>query len=197
MENEELLVILGRVDGGVAFKVLRVDEHAARKRAAAELLKEAGYHTAAFVSGPTVVPLDPSGETTIDINGWQLVVRGTPADGDTFSVRDNAGGIGDNRNALDLAALADQRIIGGTTSFSDSYAELVADVGIKTRQANLNAEVHGQLLSESVSQREAISGVNLDEEAANLIRFQQAYEASAQVIAAAGEMIDSLLQAIR
>jgi len=151
-----------------------------------------------FVAGAVSVPLDPSGETTIDLNGWRLVVRGTPADGDTFSVRDNAGGVGDNRNALALAGLADLRALGGgTASLGESYAELVADVGVKTRRAQINAEVQGNLLGEATAQRDAISGVNLDEEAADLIRFQQAYQASAQVIAVAGSMFDSLFDALR
>lgn len=151
-----------------------------------------------FVAGAVVVPLDPSGETTIDVNGWQLVVRGTPADGDVFSVADNVGGIGDNRNALALAGIADQRAMGnGTTTLNETYAELVSDIGVKTRRAQLNADVQAGLLGESQAQRDSISGVNLDEEAANLIRFQQAYEASAQVIAAAGTMFDSLLAAVR
>ena len=151
-----------------------------------------------FVAGAVSVPLDPSGETTIDINGWRLVVRGTPADGDTFSVRDNAGGVGDNRNALALAGLADLRMLGGgTASLGESYAELVADVGVKTRRAQINAEVQGDLLGDATAQRDAISGVNLDEEAADLIRFQQAYQASAQVIAVAGSMFESLFDALR
>jgi flagellar hook-associated protein 1 FlgK len=151
-----------------------------------------------FVAGAVSVPLDPSGETTIDINGWRLVIRGTPAEGDVFSVRDNVGGVGDNRNALDLAGLADLRSLnGGTASFGEAYAELVADVGVKTRRAEISAEVQGHLLGEARAQRDAISGVNLDEEAANLIRLQQAYQASAQVIAVAGSMFDSLFEALR
>lgn len=151
-----------------------------------------------FVAGAVVVPLDPSGETTIDVNGWQLVVRGTPAEGDVFSVGDNVGGIGDNRNALALAGIAARRVMGnGTTTLNETYAELVSDVGVKTQRARINADVQAQLLGESRAQRESISGVNLDEEAANLIRFQQAYEASAQVIAVAGTMFDSLLAAVR
>jgi len=151
-----------------------------------------------FVAGAVSVPLDPSGETTIDINGWRLVVRGTPADGDVFSVRDNSGGVGDNRNALELAGLADLRALGGgTASLGESYAELVADVGVKTRRAQINGEVQGHLLGEATAQRDAISGVNLDEEAADLIRFQQAYQASAQVIAVAGSMFESLFEALR
>ena len=66
-----------------------------------------------------------------------------------------------------------------------------------TRRAQINAEVQGHLLGEAVAQRDAISGVNLDEEAADLIRFQQAYQASAQVIAVAGEMFESLFDALR
>jgi flagellar hook-associated protein 1 FlgK len=171
-----------------------IDPANAQLRAAVDVQFTGGN----FVAGAVSVPLDASGETTIDVNGWRLVVRGTPADGDTFAVRDNAGGVGDNRNALALAGLASSRTLGGgTASLGESYAELVADVGVKTRRAQINAEVQGQLLSEATAQRDAISGVNLDEEAADLIRFQQAYQASAQVIAAAGSMFDSLFDALR
>jgi flagellar hook-associated protein 1 FlgK len=171
-----------------------IDPTNAQLRAAVDVQFTGGN----FVAGAVSVPLDPSGETTIDINGWRLVVRGTPADGDTFSVRDNAGGVGDNRNALELARLADLRALGGgTASLGESYAELVADVGVKTRRAEINADVQSGLLGEATAQRDAISGVNLDEEAADLIRFQQAYQASAQVIAAAGSMFESLFDALR
>jgi flagellar hook-associated protein 1 FlgK len=151
-----------------------------------------------FVAGAVSVPLDPAGETTIDINGWRLVVRGTPADGDVFGVQDNVGGVGDNRNALDLAGLANLRAMtGGSASLGETYAELVAAVGVKTRSADMNAQVQGQLLSEATAQRDSISGVNLDEEAADLLRFQQAYQASAQVISVAGQMFESLFDALR
>ena len=180
--------------GGTVYDLSIIDSTNPLLRNAVDVQFTAGN----FVAGATVVPLDPSGETTIDVNGWRLVVRGTPADGDVFSVRDNVGGIGDNRNALALAGLADSTFMNnGTTTIAESYAEIVADVGVQTRRAQIGADVQAQLLSESRSQRESISGVNLDEEAANLIRFQQAYEASAQVIAAAGEMFDSLLAAVR
>ena len=151
-----------------------------------------------FVAGALTVPLDPSGDTMIALNGWQLVIRGAPADGDVFAVRDNAGGVGDNRGALELAALADNRgLAGGTTTFSDAYGEVVADVGVKSRRAQLNADVQTNLLAQAKAQREAISGVNLDEEAANMLRFQQAYQAAAQVIATAGTLFDTLLAAVQ
>jgi flagellar hook-associated protein 1 len=106
--------------------------------------------------------------------------------------------VGDNRNALALAGLASERVLAnGTTSISASYNELVANVGVKTRQAQLSAEAQGRMLEASRAQRESISGVNLDEEAANLLRYQQAYAAAAQVIATAGTMFDTLLMAVR
>src|SRR5690606_6675046 len=70
-----------------------------------------------YVVGAQVVPLDPSGETTIEVNGWQVVLRGTPAEGDVIQVRNNTGGVGDNRGALALAALETERsMTGGTAS---------------------------------------------------------------------------------
>jgi flagellar hook-associated protein 1 len=106
--------------------------------------------------------------------------------------------VGDNRNALALAGLASERVLAnGTTSISASYTELVANVGVKTRQAQLSAEAQGRMLDASRAQRDSISGVNLDEEAANLLRYQQAYAAAAQVIAVAGTMFDTLLFAVR
>jgi flagellar hook-associated protein 1 FlgK len=151
-----------------------------------------------FVVGAVSVPADPSGETTLDADGWRLVIRGTPAEGDVFEIRNNAGGVGDNRAALALAGLADARpLAGGTASFAEGYAGVVADVSVETQRAKLNADVKAQLLDRAKSQRESVSGVNLDEEAANLLRFQQAYQAAAQVIATAGTMFDTLLAAVR
>lgn len=157
----------------------------------------------AFTGGEFVVDgetfaLDPGGETVIEHNGWQLTITGEPAEGDTFDVTDNAGGVGDNRGARALADIADRRILsGGTATLAEGYAELMADVGVKTRRAQINAQTHERLLADAQAQRESVSGVNLDEEAANLMRMQQAYQASAQVIATAGTMFDSLLAAFR
>ncbi len=151
-----------------------------------------------FVAGATSWPPDPSGDTVIEANGWRVVIRGTPAEGDRFTVRDNAGGVGDNRGALALAALASQRsLAGGSTTLSEGYAELVAEVGVKSRRAKINADMQARLVADARAQRESIAGVNLDEEAANLIRFQQAYQASAQVIAVAGSLFDTLIAAVR
>ena len=105
---------------------------------------------------------------------------------------------GDNRNALALAGLASERVLAnGTSSISGSYSELVGSVGVKTRQAELSAAAQNLMLEDSQAQRASVSGVNLDEEAANLLRYQQAYQAAAQVISVAGTMFDTLLGAVR
>jgi len=131
-------------------------------------------------------------------HGYQIKLTGAVAAGDEFSTQYNTGGIGDNRNALIMAEMfSDKLLEDGTASFSGSYNSLVVDVGTGTRQSELGALSHGRLLEQTLATRESISGVNLDEEAANLVRYQQAYQASAQVVAVASTLFDVLLGAVR
>ena len=125
-------------------------------------------------------------------------MSGSPAVNDTFTLSDNTGGVGDNRNARRLADLQTADLmIGGTATLANTYSALVADVGTKTHQAQNNTEVQQHLLSQAEAAKSAVSGVNLDEEAADLVRFQQAYQAAAQVISVANTLFDSLLSAVR
>jgi flagellar hook-associated protein 1 FlgK len=131
-------------------------------------------------------------------HGYRLQLKGAPAAGDEFSTEYNAGGVGDNRNALLLANLANNKLMAnGSASVTDSYIVMVADVGAETKQAELKSVAQKGILDKAIASRESVSGVNLDEEAANLIRFQQAYQAAAQVITVANTMFDSLLNAVR
>jgi flagellar hook-associated protein 1 FlgK len=121
-----------------------------------------------------------------------------PAVNDRFNLSDNTGGVGDNRNARRLADLQTaNRMMGGTASLADTYSALVADIGTKTHQAGSNAGMQQSLLTQAEASRSEVSGVNLDEEAADLVRFQQAYQAAAQVINVANSLFDSLLSAVR
>jgi flagellar hook-associated protein 1 FlgK len=130
--------------------------------------------------------------------GYSVKIDGAPAAGDEFSTEYNTEGIGDNRNALLLTATASNKLMAnGTTSITDSYSSLVADVGSGTKQAELNSLAQKRVLDQVISTRASISGVNLDEEAANLIRFQQAYQAAAQVVTVANSLFDTLLNAVR
>ncbi len=130
--------------------------------------------------------------------GYSVSLNGAPAAGDEFSTEYNTGGVGDNRNALLLSATANLKLMAsGTATIADSYNTLVADVGSDTKQAELNALAQSRVLDQAIATRESISGVNLDEEAANLVRYQQAYQAAAQVITVANDMFDILLNAVR
>ena len=145
-------------------------------------------------------PATESAGKTFTLFGFgdvSFTVTGAPLDGDRFTLEDSAGAVGDNGNAL---VLAEQQVTGmlnnGTATYEDTYGQLVAAVGATTRQAEINRDAQEGLLDQVVASREAVSGVNLDEEAANLLRFQQAYEANARLISAADSMFQSLLGAV-
>ncbi len=148
------------------------------------------------ISGdPTVYTYTPG--ANIDANGWRVQINGTPAAGDTFTVSDNVGGTGDNRNALRLAAVLNQPVLdGGTTSLSAAVGQFIGDVGVKTNQALVSAAAQKAVFEESADALSSVSGVNLDEEAANLVRYQQAYMAASQMIRVADTLFQSVLQAV-
>jgi flagellar hook-associated protein 1 FlgK len=104
---------------------------------------------------------------------------------------------GDNSNALLLAGLQTaQTMENGSTNFQGAYGQLIGMLGTQTRSAQIAAESQGALLAQAQESRDALSGVNLDEEAADLIRFQQAYQAIAQVISVADSTFQTLLAAV-
>ncbi len=104
----------------------------------------------------------------------------------------------DNRNAAKLANLENKlSMLGGSASFSDTYGQIVSDVGTLTQAAGTIASSQESLLNQAKASREGLAGVNLDEEAANLLKFQQAYQASAQSIAVVKSLFDTLISAVR
>jgi len=133
-----------------------------------------------------------------EYQGFQFKITGQPADGDTFEINYNSNGVSDNRNAELLAALGTANTLnGGSQNFSEGYAGLVEDIGVKTRQSQLDVDAGKTLLEQSTNQRESVSGVNLDEEAGRLIQYQAAYNASAQVMSVAQDLFNTLLQSFR
>ena len=139
--------------------------------------------------------------------GFDFDIEGTPATGDTFTLEFNEGGFDDNRNGLKLADLQNGELVRKNVvttatadnheTFNQAYSGLVSDIGVVTGQAITSASAFDALAEQSEAWYESLSGVNLDEEAANLLRFQQSYSASAQVLAAAQEIFDTLLSAAR
>lgn len=133
-----------------------------------------------------------------DYYGFQFEVSGNPLPGDSFSIDYNVNGISDNRNAEFLAALGTKNTLNnGSQNFSEGYSNLVAEIGVKTRQSQLDKDSGQTLLEQSNNQRESLSGVNLDEEAGRLIQYQAAYNASAQVMSVAQDLFNTLLQTFR
>jgi flagellar hook-associated protein 1 FlgK len=105
-----------------------------------------------------------------------------------------APGAGDNRNALALAELQTRNMLGnGTATYQSAYAQFVSQVGNQTRAADVASQTQAKLLEQAKSAREGLSGVNLDEEAANLLRYQQAYQAAGKVMQIASTLFDTLL----
>lgn len=134
----------------------------------------------------------------IDANGWRVQITGTPSANDTFTIGPNANPAGDNRNALLLAnALARPVLDGGLTSINAAVQRFIGSIGVATNQVRASRDAQEAIHADNVAARDSISGVNLDEEAANLIKFQQAYQAAAQVIAVANTLFDSVLAATR
>jgi flagellar hook-associated protein 1 FlgK len=135
--------------------------------------------------------------TDPDYFGFQVELQGAPVAGDSFAIGYNGGGVSDNRNARALAALQlANTLANGTATYSGAWGQLVGFVGTETRQARIDTQASQVVLEQSQGNRDEVSGVNLDEEAANLIRFEQAYNASAQVINVARAIIQSLFDAL-
>ena len=130
--------------------------------------------------------------------GFRLRLSGEPKTGDSFRVEFNTDGIGDNTNAVKLAALQDVPVLAnGTTDYAQAYAQLISRVGSKTNELDVNGKAQQLLLGQAIERRESVSGVNLDEEAANLVKYQNLYQANAQVMSVANKLIETLINAFR
>lgn len=188
-------------------------------------LQASDYLVTITGTGPTTYTLTRLSDNTSVASpaaaGFTLTFDGNEAVGNTFMVRPTfqaalkigdqisdprkiaaattaAGTPGDNRNALAMANLEQAKsLLGGKASFSEGYGQLVANVGSLTHSAKISSAAQGVLLKQATANRETVSGVNLDEEAANLIKFQTAYQASAKVVSVANSLFDSLLGAVR
>lgn len=136
--------------------------------------------------------------TPIASGGWSLPLTGTPAAGDQFVLSRTPARSADNTNARALASLDGLGVLdGGTLSLTTGLGTLTAGVGSDARHADMTLEAQQTIHDQIGAERDSVSGVNLDEEAADLLRFQQAYQAAAQVIATADNVFQTLLGAVR
>jgi flagellar hook-associated protein 1 FlgK len=149
----------------------------------------AGSTTTTYPAG-SAVPYTTG--ATIAFGGISFTVSGSPANGDVFTVAPNTNGSGDNRNALALAALQSTNVV-ANTNLAGAYGQLVSFVGNAAQQAQVESTAQDTLLSQAQAAQQSVSGVNLDEEAANLQRYQQAYQAAAKVLTTATTLFDTIL----
>ena len=150
--------------------------------------------------GPASAPMDYTPGQPITINGWSITLTGTPAAGDTVDVanaldfgeafRLNAG------NAGAFLDLRDKKVFDEGTTLSDGFSAAMAVVGTRTQSVQLAEKLSSTVAKNLEMDRTAVSGVNLDEEAARLLQYQQAYQASSKVIQIAQSLFDSVLNAV-
>jgi flagellar hook-associated protein 1 FlgK len=159
----------------------------------------------AVVGGPGgTIAYNPTTEgagktfTFAGFGGITFTMAGTPQNGDSFVISNNTNAIGDNRNALALGDLRNALTLANSTAtYGHAYGQVVADVGTNTHRAQVNQNAQESVLKQATEARDSVAGVNLDEEAANMVRFQQAYQAAAQMIAVSNSVFQTMLDAVR
>ena len=133
-------------------------------------------------------------ELFITYQGLKIGFSSPPQNGDTFTVDGNKDGTGNNENMLAIANLETKGVMGGSKTMGAYYIDHVNDMGNIARQAAISQSALQVVYDQAVTARDEVSGVSLDEEAANLIRFQQAYQAAAKILQVASQLFDSVLQ---
>lgn len=147
--------------------------------------------------GLTYPPVAPNGILPGSF-GFQVDITGTPAAGDSFGIDYNTGGVLDNRTGLAMVGVQTTNVLeNGSMTLESAYGVFTQEVGTQTSNARNNLEASKALLEQSQAMLQSVAGVNLDEEAARLVEFEQAYNASAQVINVARTIFDTLLSAVR
>jgi len=144
--------------------------------------------------------IDPlTGKATLDFAGVKVEMeKGIPVAGDEITINYNETGEGDNRNILAMSDLQNTKIMNdGKSTFQDVYSEMISEIGAKTANADVAMQSSAILKNQSFERIQSVSGVNMDEEAANLLMYQQHYSAAARVITIASELFDTILQAAR
>ena len=162
-----------------------------------------GTTVASITNGTTFVaslPAVPAASTAQSLqvgntfNGWVAQISGAPAAGDTFTVTQSTSATADGSNVLQMAALQTANTLANsTTSYQGAYAQLISQVGTQTRELDVTSKAQASLLDQMTRSQQAVSGVNLDEEATNLLRYQQAYQAAAKAMQIANTLFDTIL----
>ncbi len=149
--------------------------------------------TGTGTGNPTGVAYAPG--QPISFNGWSLTLKGSPQPGDTYTVQANAFPAIDAGNAHAMLAIRDLALFDGADT-TDGYAALLSDIGVRVQSAGFASAVSRSIADTATKDQAAVSGVNLDEEAAKMLQFQQAYQASAKILQVSQTLFDTLIQSL-
>jgi len=196
--TEDLAVFVTGSDSGrvaAGFSTTDSDQVAASAVAPfiVEFTSASEYTITDTATGTLVATRSFSEGQDIVHKGFTLALEGSPVAGDLFVVDSNKDGIGDNGNMLNLVALQDKELMADGSTLGEAYINLVNTVGSKAALAMMSKEALQVVYDQAVAAKDQVSGVSLDQEAGELIRFQQAYQASAQIIQVASKLFDSIL----
>lgn len=145
-------------------------------------------------SAATTLPADGK----ISMNGWSVNITGAMAKNDVFNIKHTSNPSGNSGNVLALAGLQTQKLFNnGNSSLMDAFGSMVTAIGGTTRQMETSSKAQATLAEQTQTQRDSLSGVNLDEEAANLIRYQQAYQAAGKMISIASQLFEEVINMMR
>ena len=197
---DDLLVFVsgaGMASVAASYAGQAVDPRAALRAQSLEVkFTSATHYTITDKASATVVAerdFDPAKlDPGLEYQGLRLSFTSPPAQGDMFNMNGNQDGVGNNDNAVALAGLENKRLVGNKT-VSAAYIDHVNEMGNIARQATIAQTALTVVHDQAVASRDELSGVSLDAEAADLIRFQQAYQAAAKVIQISGQLFDSVL----
>jgi flagellar hook-associated protein 1 len=201
--SEDLLVfVTGAGEAKISASYSRAPPLAPSKPCAHSRLEvrfdSATHFTIVDVNTDTVVAsrnFDPNLlEPAFSYQGIQVTLSNAPKAGDVFTIDGNKDGTGNNENMLQLVDLETAPVMGGGKTFASAYIDNVNDLGNIARQATIAQSALKVVYDQAVSARDQVSGVSLDEEAADLVRYQQAYQAAAKILQVASQLFDSVLQ---
>jgi flagellar hook-associated protein FlgK len=200
--NEDLLVFVtgaGEAKISASYTGTPVSAKQAMRSQALQVRFDTATHfTIVDMSTDTVVAsrnFDPNTlEPAFNYQGIQVSLSSAPKAGDVFTIDGNKDGTGNNENMLQLIDLESEPVMGGGKTFAASYIDNVNDMGNIARQAAIAQSALQVVYDQAVTARDQVSGVSLDEEAADLVRYQQAYQAAAKILQVASQLFDSVLQ---
>ena len=159
-----------------------------------EFISDSQYQIKDDATGTVLATRDYLSGQDLQYQSIRMQMEGEPKKGDTFSVDGNRSGLGSNENALRLTALESKKVFGASQNFHDGYLSILTTAGNTSRLAEVAEQALEIVHDQAVRAKDEKSGVNLDEEAANLIRYQQAYQASARLMQTANQLFDALLR---